>query len=173
MGRTSTNPFDIHGHLAGTLQRSSPHDQWAGLPWYAEDYTSTHNLRCKTCGQSVDAYPHNFNHAWATALIVFQDRLNRGVNGGWVSAADKAIRPFRHTGFVGAYALIERLAQQRSKGRDTYWRITKYGLAFVNGRLRIPKRIVLYLGNPIAFCGPSINFAQASVKSRAVDDLGV
>ena len=65
------------------------------------------------------------------------------------------------------YGLLERAPGKREDGssRNGYYRVTAKGIAFVAGKLEVPRYVILYNNKVLGFSGETINVIQA-LKGR-------
>lgn len=171
---SNKTPFDINGHLAGSMPL---HPQWPSYmnkPWYAEDYSSSEQVCCPHCGQNIVAYTYNFRNTFCEGLLELAGKVDplTGLPT-WAHVNDLSTVTRGEHAKISAWGLIETMpAGPKAKGpRSGMWRVTDTGMAFLQGHVGIPKRIIQYMSNIIGFCGPIRTYQECRKDKLCYQDL--
>ena len=174
--------------------------QMGYLPWHADNATQTvefaqrrvasfmdEGTRCPCCGQHVEVRHEVMTRSVAEPLIWMAENYaeidwsaSRAVltESRWVSVAEsgpKSFRSARHYTRAKYWGLIEKL-EGDTIGDDLksgMWRITQRGVDFVSGRVLLPKRAVVYLGQLRGYEGDLVDIEQTLKREfRLKDSIG-
>lgn len=171
MPRTSLPRFNLTAHGAGMLTRHPRWSTYQGLPWYETEFANSGKDSCTCCGQLMVAYTYNFRGTFCAALVNLA-RIDAG--GGWVHYT-KFVPPQLHAvATIRCWGLIEEKKDVYPDDKKTsgYWRLTSAGINFVSDNsVGIPKRVIQYLGDTIAFCGPLVNYEQCKAEAFKYSDV--
>lgn len=100
---------------------------------------------CQTCAQWVQRYRVAIERRMALQLVYFYHRDNEDP-GAWIHHRDAEARVpnSRKYSYLRFWGLLE--PSEVTSGLNGYWRITRSGREFVEGRARIPRHVYMYNG---------------------------
>lgn len=111
--------------------------------WLEQQKQSGETVDCPLCTQEVKVYPRPLNSAMARILFIIYRYYKQPVHEEWLHV-DEHLKQFgincRYYSLLRFWGLIEAMPGRRGdgSGRTGYWRITKLGDDFIEGKISVP-----------------------------------
>lgn len=130
--------------------------------------------RCPCCGQLAKVYRRKIHSTIARALVDLyrlgqpnpDDELDR-----WIHVPT-VISPACEIGKARYWGLVEERPRRRSDGSHAgWWRLTDTGIAFVEGRHRVPQYARVYDGRCLGVIGDTVGIREALGDHFDYDEL--
>lgn len=140
---------------------------------HAQAYVRSHRedgVVCPCCGQYCKVYHRTLNSAMAQFLIwlvlEYEKRTSCVSGNVWINVNDGPLIQNRKGGGDFAklryWGLIEQMANEdETKRTSGYWRPTQTGIDFVYDKVTVPKKVRLYLNEPIGFAEERVTIQNA------------
>lgn len=124
-------------------------------------------VTCPCCGQYCKVYHRALNAPMVRFLIwLVKEFESRGDAKTWVNVNDGPLIQHRKGGGDFAkmvhWGLIEQMANiDDTKRSSGYWRPTQSGIDFVYNKIDVPKKVLLYLNEPVGYSAAHITVREA------------
>lgn len=157
---------------AGASAEVEPDDSWtlgATRDWLRE--RAERGAKCPCCTQFTKVYRRKVNAAMARALILM---WKEGDLGRRLYVHVPSIDPTRggDVAKMEYWGLIEEERAIRiDGGRAGYWRVTRRGEDWIEGKVTIPKYARVYDGKLLSLSGPAVGIHEALGDWFRLDDL--
>jgi hypothetical protein len=130
--------------------------------WIIESAVALKACKCPVCGQTAKLYPRKLSAGLARLLVdICRQTKDYPPRDRWVNISKDLIVHSDHPiprdySILRFWGLLEPAA-----GCPAHWRITDTGIAFVEGRMEVPRLIYLYNNNCIRMGTKTINCSDA------------
>lgn len=128
---------------------------------------------CPCCGQLVKLYDYPLNNSIALTLVkMYQIEISE--NRHWIHV-QKEIRPSSGGYFSLAkwWGLI--VSQEKNEDDDKrvsgFWALTKKGKLFIENKIRVPKKVLIYNSKKIGFVEETTNITESLNKKFSYEEL--
>lgn len=112
------------------------------------DQHADEGLRCPACHQHVQRYWRTINAGMA-ASVVRMLRLHNEDPGRFIHLPSEVGRRSAEEGKLIWWGLVEEENTLRADGgRAGYWRLTPKGVAWAEGRIKVPRYVVIFNSQP-------------------------
>lgn len=166
---TAQDEFDFNGDDDGDFGDEA---RFGVVRAYFADNVD-HGLRCPLCAQFAKRYRRKLNKRMIKALRLL---VQSGAALDFVHAPtvlSTAAGPARDPGMLALFNLVEELQVVRDDGgRAGYWRVTEAGLAFLRGKLTLPKYALVYDGRRLGYTGDPVSINTVAPEFRLDDLMG-
>lgn len=129
-------------------------------------------LKCPACCQHVQAYWRTINAGMAVSAVRML-RLHNQAPGQFIHVPSEIGRRSAEEGKLAFWGLVEEEATLRADGgRAGYWRLTKKGVEWARGDIKVPRYAVVYNGQ---IDGEPTAYSKSGIRKRDVsvfDALG-
>jgi hypothetical protein len=112
-------------------------------------------VRCPCCGQYAKVYRRKLNSGMVRSLITIYRR--GGMDWVHVPTLLEGVRCAREEGKLRNWNLLQESDEPRADGgKSGWWRVTGFGVDFVNDRARVPKYATFYDNALLKLDGPLV-----------------
>lgn len=121
---------------------------------------------CECCGMYIRRYRRTFNSNMALALIALYKKRDMGYVHVENTLADMGYKRCGDASYLQHYNLITSLPEKREDGspRNGYYKITELGILFVEKKIKVQEKFIMFKGKHEGFNGKEIDIEQALKK---------
>ena len=114
--------------------------------WVLKCFGNGHRVQCPCCDQTLFKYRRVLNSGMASALS-YAYKLADGDPSIWLHLnrdMPSKVQRSKDWGMLQHWGLISKRDVKREHPEFGYWRITERGVMFVQGHIKVPRRILTY-----------------------------
>ena len=144
--------------------------------YIADGMMEAGGIACPCCEQRVKLYRRSLNSSMAAMLIALS-RINNGSRWTyieeWREKSDISINGGGDYGKLAYWNLVESMpvAPELDKGSSGQWKITKKGMEFGSGNIRVPSHVLIYNNTIMGFSDKLVDIHNCLGKKFSYSEL--
>ena len=121
---------------------------------------------CECCGMFIKKYFRSFNSNMALALIALYKNKDKGYVHIENTLAEMGYKRCGDASYLQHYKLILPLKEKREDGspKNGHYKITEYGILFVENKLKVSEKFIMFKGKLEGFSGEYLGIEKALGK---------